>query len=458
MSTRHPIIVKHLIYPLNEFIFGRQTFKCLKELEKTQWYSPDEIQHLQWLKLKNLLSHAYENVPYYRRVFNELNMTPDDIKGLANLNKIPFLTKENIKANFNDLTAKNYKGKLKRMTTGGSTGEPLIFLVDKNRVSYDIAARFRSRRWWNVEIGEREIVLWGSPIELSVQNGLREIRDKLVNSQLLSAFNLTEESLAKYARIIINYHPASIFGYPSAIYFLCQFINENRIDLKNIKIKAIFTTGEVLYDFQRDLIQSTFKTKVANGYGGRDAGFVAHECPQGNIHINQDHLIVEFLPQEAAGYVEESGEIIVTDLTNYGMPFIRYKTGDIGQPYKEKCSCGRGLPLMKIVEGRVHDYIVTKEGKGIYGGFFAYVLRDLNGVNKFKVIQKSVDEILVKIVKTDKFEPQNVDYIKTKYKEMMGENTNISVDFVDNIPPDKSGKHRYILSEVASKYLNPNKE
>ena len=444
----YSLLIKHILFPLHERLLGRQTLACLQELEKIQWHPLEKIREYQWQKLKALLNHAYKNVPFYQKRFKQIGATPEDIKSFEDFAKLPFLTKKDIRENFSDICACNLsKRDFIRMNTGGSTGEPLIFYVDRRRIGYDRAAHLRARRWWGIDIGEKEIVLWGSPIELSTQDKLKDIRDWLFNTRLLSAFKMSEAMMFKYAKIIKKYRPKHIFGYPSSIYLFSQFLKKHNIDLSNIGIKVIFVTADMLYDFQRKTIQETFQCPVANGYGGRDSGFIAHECPAGSMHITED-IYVEFINTNKPVEPGERGEIIVTHLDNYVMPFIRYRTGDVASPENKICVCGRSSPLMSNIEGRTTDFIITPSGKIMHALSLIYILRDLEGIEAFKIIQKKKDYLIIKIVKNQKFTAKTQNKIKDEIIKTMESPVHIEFQFVNEIEPEKSGKYRYVISEV----------
>jgi len=444
----YSLLIKHILFPLHERLLGRQTLACLQELEKIQWDPLEKIRQYQWQKLKALLNHAYKNVPFYQKRFKQIGATPEDIKSFEDFAKLPFLTKKDIRENFSDICACNLsKRDFIRMNTGGSTGEPLIFYVDRRRIGYDRAAHLRARRWWGIDIGEKEIVLWGSPIELSTQDKLKDIRDWLFNTRLLSAFKMSEAMMFKYAKIIKKYKPKHIFGYPSSIYLFSQFLKKHNIDLSDIGIKVIFVTADMLYDFQRKTIQETFQCPVANGYGGRDSGFIAHECPAGSMHITED-IYVEFINTNKPVEPGERGEIIVTHLDNYIMPFIRYRTGDVASPENKICTCKRGSPLMSNIEGRTTDFIITPSGKIMHALSLIYILRDLEGIEAFKIIQKKKDYLIIKIVKNQKFTAKTQNKIKDEIIKTMESPVHIEIQFVNEIEPEKSGKYRYVISEV----------
>lgn len=443
------VFVKNILFPLQEYLLGRSTFKYLAELEKIQWYSTADIHRYQLKKLHTLSVHCYQNVPYYTGVFNSLKLNPADIKTFEGLRKLPFLTKKIIRENPDSLKAKNMRNSLVRMNTGGSTGEPLIFYVDKRRQAYDKASAFRAKRWWGIDIGEKEIALWGSPIEITKQDRMKDFRDRITNTKLLSAFDMKEESMFRYIEVIQSYKPKHMFGYPSSIYLLANFCKHKNIDMKNVGIKVIFVTGELLYDYQKNLIQEIFGCTVANGYGGRDGGFIAHECPNGNMHITED-ILVEIIKDDRVPAKEgETGEIVVTHLDNFGMPFIRYRMGDMGKLSNKRCACGRATPILEAIEGRATDFIVTPDGKTLHALALIYVLRDIEGIEQFKIIQETKDYLEIKIIRNGKFSLAGEKIIDDKIKKLLGNEVKIAFDYEDFIESEKSGKYRYVVSKVA---------
>ena len=225
-----------------------------------------------------------------------------------------------------------------------------MFYMGPDRVSHDVAAKWRATRWWGVDIGDPEIVVWGSPIELNAQDRVRQLRDRLLRTELLPAFDMSEANLDRFIERIKARRPKMLFGYPSALAYIARHAERRNERLDGLGIKVAFVTSECLYDHQRQQIEKTFGCRVANGYGGRDAGFIAHECPEGSLHITAEDLVVELVDSEGrvvpAG---EPGEIVVTHLATRDFPFLRYRTGDVGVLDDRACACGRGLPTLREV-------------------------------------------------------------------------------------------------------------
>jgi phenylacetate-CoA ligase len=417
-------------------------------MEESQWWPVERLQELQLSRLRQLLTHAQAKVPYYRNLFAEIGFKLEDLHSLDDLSRLPFLDKAIIRANIDGLRADDAKD-LARFNTGGSSGEPLIFYIGKERVSHDVAAKWRATRWWSVDIGDREIVVWGSPIELGAQDRIRALRDRLFRTKLLPAFEMSERKLDRFLGEIRAMRPRMLFGYPSALSHFARHANAKGIRMDDLGIRVAFVTSERLYDDQRQQISETFNCPVANGYGGRDAGFIAHACPEGSMHITAEDIIVEIVDAQGVPVrAGEAGEIVVTHLATKDFPFIRYRTGDIGMLDDKPCSCGRGLPVLKEIQGRSTDFLVAKNGTVMHGLALIYILRDLPQVRAFKIIQESLDLTRVSVVSEGKLSVDLVNKITQGFKARLGNEVEINVEEVPEIPAEKSGKFRYVVSKV----------
>jgi len=441
-------LVSRFLFPVHERLKRHDTVALRRLMEEVQWWSPDRIAAFQLQRLRELLKDVSVNVPYYRDLFLKLSFDPASIQSASDLQRLPFLTKSVIRANTEALKHTHAQG-LARFNTGGSSGEPLIFFIGNKRVSHDVAAKWRATRWWEVDIGDPEIVVWGSPIELGKQDRIKHWRDKLLRTQLLPAFEMSETKLDQFIATIRAVRPRMLFGYPSALTHIAKHAQKRGVDMTDLGIKVAFVTSERLYDEQRSTIGQVFGCKVANGYGGRDAGFIAHECPAGNMHLTADDVVVEIINE--AGELQPAGtagEIVVTHLSTNDFPFVRYRTGDIGVLGATPCSCGRGLPLLQDIQGRSTDFVVAADGTVLHGLSLIYILRDLAGVQSFKVVQESKAMTRVLLVTDAAFSHDSMDLIVTGFKQRLGDSVQIQVDLVDNIPAEKSGKFRYIVSHA----------
>ncbi len=443
-------MVSSCLFPLHEKVKHHDTVQIFKEMERTQWLSREQLKTLQVERLWEFLSKAGRHVPYYRNLFRDMAFDPACISSLSDLARLPFLTKAVIRANTEQLKS-DLAQNLSRFNTGGSSGEPLIFFLGNERVSHDVAAKWRATRWWDVDIGDPEIVVWGSPIELGSQDRVRQIRDSLLRTKLLPAFEMSEAKLDRFVADIRAMRPKMLFGYPSALAHIARHAESRGQRMDDLGIRVAFVTSEKLYDHQRERISNVFGCRVANGYGGRDAGFIAHECPDGGMHLTAEDIIVEIV-DEAGHPVPHgtAGEIVTTHLATGDFPFIRYRTGDIGVLDDQHCPCGRGLPLLKEIQGRTTDFVVARDGTVMHGLALVYVVRDIPGVKEFKIVQETLELTRIFLVTEPPFQPENRQTIIDGFKRRLGPEVDIQIEHVASIPKEASGKFRYIVSKVAA--------
>lgn len=449
MSDAWTQLVARALFPLHERLKGHASVARRRALEASQWWPRERLQSYQLERLRAFIEHLAQRVPYYRETFTQRGLRAQDVLTLADLARFPFLTKAAIRANTEKLRAEG-AGPLKRYNTGGSSGEPLIFFMGKDRIAHDVAAKWRATRWWGVDIGDRELVVWGSPVELGTQDRLRGLRDRLFRSELLPAFEMSQANLDRFVERIRTVRPAMLFGYPSSLSLIAAHAEKRGERLDGLGIRVAFVTSERLYDHQRAAIERVFGCRVANGYGGRDAGFIAHECPAGGLHISAEDILVEIVDANGAVVPPGSaGEIVVTHLATADFPFLRYRTGDIGVLSGAACACGRGLPLLAEVQGRSTDFVVAADGTVMHGLALIYVVRDLPGIERFKIVQESLDRTRVLLVPGHGYTSDTAELIRAGLCERLGAGVSVDVEAVSEIPAEQSGKYRYVASRVA---------
>lgn len=447
MSLRKRLVAS-VVFPLQEKLKGHSTLEVHKEMEQNQWLSVEELELLQLEKLRHFLSRVSTEVPYWREYFRCEGIQAADFRTLSDLQQLPLLDKTTIKANTDAMKSEAVSG-LSAFSTGGSSGEPLKFYLDNERVSHDVAAKRRATRWWGVDIGDSEIVVWGSPIELGSQDRIRLLRDSVMRTELLSAFEMSESNLDRFIGRIRKRRPKMLFGYPSSLSAIAVHAKKRGIVMNDLGIRVAFVTSEKLYEHQELAISNVFGCPVANGYGGRDAGFLAHACPEGGLHITSDDVIVEIVNERGDVLPSgESGEIVVTHLHTAAFPFIRYRTGDIGALGDEICSCGRGLRQLTRLEGRSTDFVVAQDGTVVHGLALIYVLRDMPEVESFKIVQETLDLVHVYVMPSAEFGEPSCDIIRQQIRARLGSGVDVQIDRVDEIPKEKSGKFRYVQSKV----------
>ena len=445
-------LIRRAVFPLHERLKGHSTTRMLREMEKEQWMGVAQLRQVQNQRLHQFLKHAFGTVKYYRELLQQLDLQPNNFQSEADLVKLPLLDKKIIRGNLGNLKSSKASG-LQMFSTGGSTGVPLTFYLGPTRISSDVAARCRSEGWWGSGIGDREYVFWGAPLELTKQDRLREMRDRVLRTRHMSAFEMSASVMDGYLDEIERTGCRRIFGYPSSIALLCEHARRQGRDLSKLGVRAVFVTAEFLWDHWRQLIAETFGCPVVNGYGGRDSGFVAHECPHGGMHITADRLIVEIVGDNGERVRPgELGEIVVTHFDTPEMPFIRYRTGDMGALSSKLCPCGRTLPLLERIEGRKSDFIVAPDGRLMHGLSLIYVLRKITGIEQFRITQKAIDEFQLELVTSSEFTRTSEVMIRGEFEQRLRAPVSVRIQYSSTMPSSKNGKFRYVVSEVAEQH------
>lgn len=442
-------LIGNSIYRFQEQLLRRPTFAYLRELEHSQWLSRQEIEQLQLAKLQRLLEVAVQHCPWHAARIETAGLDLSRPLALADFQKLPTMDKAEASANRNQLVWREAPGGTFRYNTGGSSGKPLIFYYGRQRQASDAAGRMRARRWWGVEPGEREVYLWGAPVELNKTDRIKTLRDRLLNQMVLNAFNMSPVQMDAYAQAIQSWQPRCIYGYASSVALLAAHAKERGLRFKLPKLRVVCTTGEPLFPHQRSLIQEVFGVPVANEFGSRDIGFTAHETPHGQMLLISESILLEVLDTKGHPVKQgEVGEAVMSGLCSEAQPFIRYRTGDMVRLSEDPCHDGRGLHVIAEVLGRSTDFLVKSDGTIMHALAGIYVLRSVEGVAEFKIIQHGLRDLEVLVVRNANWREDAVRKIETGLKERMGADVNIRIQLVDSIVPEGSGKHRYVVSHV----------
>jgi phenylacetate-CoA ligase len=437
-------VFRSVIFPALERYSGTTIKQHLTELRRSEWWSKTQIEELQNKKLRALVRHAFDNVPYYHRIFTLQGITPDDIKTKNDLKKIPILTKDVIRKNLPDLLAKNIpKSKRIESHSSGSTGEPMKYFIDSRSYSADWAQTFRCWGWAGYQIGDPYVKISMNPRTTMV----KKIQDITFNTHYLYAQNIHEKNIVKEITSIKTFKPIIIRGYASYMYSISKMMEKMGVEYIGA---TVATTGDMLYPHYRECIEQRFHCKIFDGYGGEGTP-VAFECEEHDgYHICDEDVVVEFLADKECVSPGELGRIVFTNLENYAMPFIRYDIGDVGTYTDEPCSCGRGLSILKSIEGRDSDLIITPGGDIIIVHFFTWLFEFIEGVDQFQVIQDRIDHLTVKIVKNLQFTNNDLIHIKKEIQKKVGLDVTIEINFENEIPlSGRSGKRRFVISKVS---------
>ncbi|MCX7852709.1 MAG: hypothetical protein N2383_07985 [Caldilineales bacterium] len=436
--------------PLGARLAGYQAvWPYLRQLEASQWWSLEQLRALQNAKLRRLIAHVYEHVPFYREVMDARGLRPEDIRTTDDLELLPIVDKHVITANYREALRDHSlpTAQLIPASSSGSTAERLHYWTTKTQKAKKWAGLFR---WWEM-VGYR----FGDPyftFQLAGNRGLRGIPvlEKLewvmLRHRWLSAQQMTDEILAEYVRQLDRYRPVLFRSYASTVYYLACFMRREGL---RVPIPAILTTGETLSEDMRRTIEEAFAPgRVYNEYGG-DGMQIACECEhhQG-LHINAETYIVEIVRDGRRVPEGELGEIVLTNLEATATPFIRYNIHDVGALNLSPCPCGRGLPRLSRLEGRLTDLFLTADRHWLTVHQFTAFFAKIPAVKAFQVIQRRVDDVLIRLVVDETFSEADHRRILETFRGYLGPNNRFTLEFVDEIPTTPAGKRRFFISEV----------
>jgi phenylacetate-CoA ligase len=442
-------LFRRVFYPAYETVIRRRkTLAYAAEYEANAWLPAERIAELQWQKLQKLISHCWEQVPYYRERWSAAGIgNPADIGNIDDYARLPVLTKQDVRENFERLKAVSLRDRLLYKTTGGSTGEPLT--IGYTRESYErrTAVMLRGYGWAGASLGRRALFLWGAG------PGPQSLKDRLYhaafNRRVMNVFTMSDDNMGRYADAVERYRPEVIVSYVASVVRLSQWLLDNRIRVH--APKAVLCAAEPLHDHQRELIERAFGCPVYNTYGCREFMLIASECEHRNgLHVNADHLRVELgEPVFADAEGENPRQILVTDLHNYGMPLMRYANGDIASQQEGDCPCGRGLPMLDKVNGRSMDALRTPQGHYI-GEYLEYLIFNTPGIARFQALQERMDEIEISVVRQPHFEESSLRQIQDDMQKAFGEGVRLRFRYTDAIPLTPTGKLRVAVSTLVS--------
>jgi phenylacetate-CoA ligase len=426
---------------------GFTTRRYQRELQRTQWLSSDELEALQLEKLQQLVIHAYDHVPFYQQLYQNAGVEPQDIKSLNDFAALPFLTREDVRHNLDALVAENWrKDDLFPNETGGSTGEPVRFYLEDAFWWWNAANVFRVRGWHGVREGSKIAWIWGARQDLPGESWRRRLRAALMQERYLNAFDLSETTMGDFASLLVDWEPHIVKGYASALSLFARYLQQRGIT--GIRPRYVEATSEKLSAPQRELLEDTFACSVADHYSCREMGTLAYQCQAGGFHICADVRHVELVSGDKTVQAGQLGEVVVTSLNQYAMPFIRYKNGDMAIKTPQTCRCRRELPLLAEVVGRTNDYLVAADERFVHSEFFAYLFRTEQDLIRYQVYQPDKDHLQVRLVCAHDVGEGWLNAIRRAIHDHFGPTTSISLQMVDQIPLTAAGKHRYVISDV----------
>jgi len=443
------LISKHVFYPLWDRYDRSEKLKQLSFLKAHQWKDSGAINEYQWQRTIQMIAYAYEHSPYYRAVFDREGIKPEDIQSRGDLNKIPITKKADIRNQQSEFISKQYvPTQLVQAKTGGSTGFSLELYFDESCQALRNAAALRSDQWAGWDLGDIRGELWGNPpvastLKEKVRLGLLD-RVFYLDTMAMNAHSMTEfKNLCAHEGIEV------LFGHAHSIYIYAAFLEESGVAVP--ALKGIIATSMMLLDHERELIERVFSCKVTNRYGCEEVGLIGCECEEhSGMHINAEHVLVEFLRADGEPAKEgELAKIVVTDLNNKGMPLLRYQIEDMGSFSNEPCACGRGLPILKEINGRTADFLKTKQGDSVAGiSLIERTLTDIRGIEQMQLVQDSLDVLQVNRVKGKGFSEQTDYQLSAALTDVFGQDVKVVINDVTEIPQMSNGKYRFSICNL----------
>ncbi|BAH42637.1 conserved hypothetical protein [Brevibacillus brevis NBRC 100599] len=444
-------LIRHVQWPLMEALKGNRIRPYMKELQATQRLPAEALAVQQREKLVKLLDHAIQNVPAYTAFapdWSNMREMPERF-----LQRIPVLTKTHFRQNADQyLSQGRQTSRLIGNRTGGSTGEPTHFYLDRPTVERYEAARWFGLSWYGIRFGDPCVMIWGSPLELNAQQA-RRYRWKerwLKNRLMISAYELDERHLEANLRLIREFRPAYLYGYASALHTLAMMMLRRGMGL-GIPLKAVVSTAESLHEQQRQAITQAFDAPVVNEYGARDGGMIAYQCKAGSMHAFSGNCYLEVVDPITHIPLNNGhpGALLVTDLHNTVMPRLRYQIGDVVALSDSACSCNLPFPLLASIDGREDDMFLSRNGQYVHGHYFNHIVRNMDSFRTFQIVQHEPERLSLRLVKEpERFLPADEAKLLAGIRAALGQ-VSIHVSYVETIPPASSGKTRYAIREFS---------
>ncbi len=442
-------LVRTVIHPIWALRDHPHYRRYRREAEQAQYLSPPELAKLQRRRLRDILQHAYEHCPFYRKRFDQARVSPADFGDPACLRAIPALTKTDIQQNMEEMLADNVPASLRvRNQTGGSTGMPVQFYVDVERFDSRRASTARHDSWAGYRAGDWCAYLWGARLDLLSSSRLWDrLRNRLIYRRIeLNTSSISEQDWEAFIASVRRKKPRIMLAYAQSAVLFAKHVRDRKID--NLRFQSIITTSEVLFPEQRRLLEETFYARVFNRYGSREVSVVASECDRhAGLHVNADALYLEV--EADSSIPPPDGKILVTDMLNRSMPLIRYEIGDIGRWGDRSCDCGRSLPLLQDLQGRLTDFLIMPDGRQISGvALLTWVFADVSELQHVQIVQDTRAEVKLKIVPGPAYEPAVEQRLRDRLQHYLQSDVRVSVELCDEVEISKSGKRRFVINNI----------
>lgn len=420
-----------------------------REIEQSQFWPAERIVELQQRRLRALLEHAIRNCPFYRQRLLEAGVGPDSRLDSAAWRALPLLTKADIQQHGKAMEAENFPpAERQRNQTGGSTGSPLQFWVDKRRFATRMASTWRHNAWAGYRPCDWTAWLWGARLDAETGQGAWEwLRQHLLYCTVgLNTSSLSEADWESFLAEVRRRRPRHLLAYARSAVAFADWLRERGIT--DVRFDSVITSAEVLLEEQRCALEAAFGGRVFNRYGCREVSVIASECAHhAGLHVNAEALLVELVP--ASGLAAPWGKVVITDLLNRSMPLIRYEIGDVSRWQEGPCACGRGLPRLAEVQGRTTDFLHLPDGRWVSGPALTLVVADMPTVRQVQFVQRGQAEIVLRVVPGAGYDAGVRDELRRRLALYLRDGLPLRLEEVGAIASEASGKYRFVVHEAS---------
>ena len=430
---------------------------ALAELERMQWEPAEAVEAVRMERLRELLRHCARNVPFYQDALRDAGLDPEQVRSAPDLRALPVVDKRSYRAGYERFFDRSGRHPHDAWVTSGSTGQPFAFRLDRRSIATNtFAALARGRRWWELDHGVREAMIWSGVRDVSsslqgrVAAARRKLSWRLKNIVLIDIYNLDEAGVRDAYRRLVRFQPRLFRVISSGLYRFCVTLRELGLDGRALGAEAAIYTGEAFPPAQRRLVEEVLGCPTVCEYGCGELGIIAFQCPTGGLHLSHENMIFEFLHEGAPAAAGQPAELVVTNLNNFAAPQIRYAVGDVVVPSDARCACKRSMPLLESVGGRSHDAIRTPAGGTVHGLFFTHLFDDLPEVHQFRIVQERLDRLRVDLVAAQPIDAAALAFIRKSIRDELGgaDRVEVEVTQVADLPLNRGGKTDWIVSEL----------
>ncbi|MBI9017249.1 MAG: phenylacetate--CoA ligase family protein [Phycisphaerae bacterium] len=457
------LIAKNVGMPLKSLFKGDKISRVLPDLVNNQYLSCDELYHLQTSKLKNLLCYVKDNIPFYSKLLNSMDVDPNHEDPWELLYLLPLMDKETYRNNSKDLMPFTNKISPSIGYTSGSTGDRFKYHIDKNAIKYMYLSGYRGRMWSGIYPGDIQYKIWGNGSYSFLKKSYskkfitRSISDWLLGRYVISPKFNNDSDLAEAVQLLLKIKPKFVFGYANSLYSVAKYIVDNNIVLGPDWPKVVFYTSEMLYDAQKEVVKNAFRCSLMSEYGSAEFGVMAHTCPEGQFHVSDDLYIMEVFDGDNKLDMGQTGEIVVTNLMSLNYPMIRYRHGDIGAYSKIKCQCGLNFGILSDLQGRKNDILKSPSGKEINFLGFGPAFKGQEHIKRFKVIERDTGDLLLfcELIGVTTWPIKDRETFLNTCKQLLPSDVTLEIGYIGKLQNDNSGKFKIIIpSNQAKPYLD----